>query len=91
MKKIDFPVRHHFDCMFYQCQTCLDDHGRLAEYIEASSGLSSRYHDFLGEYRSWLDANEIYAEGKDGWATRESWDKKNVDAFVATILKGEGE
>jgi len=77
-----FPVRHHFDCYVDGCQTCLDDHLALGEYIHAVTQAPRRFHDFLGEYRTWLDNHEIPAESDDGWATKQAWDKENVHAFI---------
>jgi hypothetical protein len=77
-----FPVRHHFDCWIDRCRTCLDDHLALAEYIHAVTQAPRQYHDFLREYRTWLDSHGIPAESEDGWATRQAWDKENVHAFI---------
>lgn len=79
-----FPVRRHAGgyCDIDQCRVCLDDHMALAEYIHDVTQAPRRFHDFLGEYRTWLDNHGIPAEGEDGWATREAWDKDNVHAFI---------
>ena len=72
------PVRRHPDCAESVCQTCLDDHQALADFIEAKIGYS---RDWLGEYRAYLDAKEIPAE-VNGWASRQAFDEKNVSAFI---------
>ena len=78
----DFPTRAHLDCPLDYCRVCLDDHMALDNYIETASGANRRFHDFLGEYRTWLDAHNIPAEGADGWGTLQTFDKANVDAFI---------
>ena len=72
------PVRRHPDCAESGCQTCLDDHQALADFIEAKIGYS---RDWLGEYRAYLDAKHIPAE-VNGWASRQAFDEKNVSAFI---------
>ena len=72
------PVRRHPDCAESDCQTCLDDHQALADFIESKIGYS---RDWLGEYRAYLDAKKITAE-VNGWASRQAFDGKNVSAFI---------
>ena len=72
------PVRRHPDCAESGCQTCLDDHQALADFIESKIGYS---RDWLGEYRAYLDAKHIPAE-VNGWASRQAFDEKNVSAFI---------
>ena len=72
------PVRRHPDCAESDCQTCLDDHQALADFIESKIGYSL---DWLGEYRAYLDAKKIPAE-VNGWASRQAFDEKNVSAFI---------
>ena len=76
-----FPIRHHYEC-HADCKLCLDDHMRLADFLYEVGGIPRRMVDALGDYRRWLDKHKIYAEGHDGWGTRNFFDAENIKAYL---------
>ena len=74
------PRRRHRDCEEPDCRICLDDHSALLAYFEREIGHSSR-SDWLGRYRSWLDAHGIPAE-THGWGSREAWTETYIAEFI---------
>ncbi len=59
---------------------CLEDHIALGEYLEERTHL---FHvDHLGRYRGWIDKHGIPAETEWGWATAETFDEENIEAYI---------
>ena len=76
-----FPIRHHYECQA-DCKLCLDDHMRLADFLYEVGGIPRSTVDALADYRRWLDRHKIYAEGADGWGTRNFFDAANIKAYL---------
>ncbi len=76
-----FPIRHHYEC-HAGCEVCLDDHTQLADFLYKVGGIPRSRVDALGDYRRWLDRHKIYAEGADGWGTRNTFDAANIRAYL---------
>jgi len=80
------PIQRHPNCKQDRCKTCLEDATTLTDYLFERTGLQRRFHDMLGEYRRWLDINEIPAESPTGWPMPEVYQRENVDAFVKHMV-----
>lgn len=72
----------HKNCRFARCNVCLEDHDLLAKYLHEKTGLSPRYTDILGKYRSWLDSKGYDSETDAGWAKPFVFEKEIVDQFL---------
>lgn len=79
-------IQRHQNCQDHGCKICLKDIQTLGDEIESRLGL--HHLDHLGEYRKWLDANDIPSETAWGWATPEVFDEKNVSAFISSWTEG---
>lgn len=55
---------------------------RLADFLYEVGGIPRSIVDALGDYRRWLDRHKIYAEGADGWGTRNAFDAENIKAYL---------
>jgi len=81
-EQMNIPIRRHLDCNDDNCLICLQDHDYLDNYFYHHLNNLCPPKDWLGEYRKWLDENEIPSE-INGWASRESFIEKNIARFIS--------
>lgn len=79
---MEMPIQRHRDCSDDRCTKCLEDAQLLTDYLFERTGLVPRFHDILGEYRTWLDKNNIDAESRYGWPLAAVYAPKNVEGFI---------
>jgi hypothetical protein len=77
---LPIPKSRHSNCNNDGCQTCLADAQSLQEYLEEKTGITWR--DTLGDYRKWLDNNNIPAETDHGWFTDNVFKPENIAAYI---------
>ncbi len=79
-------LQRHTNCDKDRCSICLEDCEVLETELAERTGLEKKYCDHLGEYRTWLDRNNIPAETEHGWFTEEVFDEENINNYVTEWL-----
>jgi hypothetical protein len=62
----------------------MEDHEQLQQILEERTGIDTIDH--LGQYHSWLSKHGISPETEYGWATPESFDEENINAYVEEVI-----
>ena len=79
---------HHINCQDSKCHICLRDHLDLAELLDNLCNTDNRI-DHLGKLHLWMSKNGYVTETEWGWATPETFEKDNIEAYVNAYKKGE--
>lgn len=80
-------IRRHPMCKHQRCQICMDDHMALERLLRERCGGGKV--DWLSKYHAFMKSRPGGAETVHGWATPESFEDGNIDAFVADWIGGE--
>jgi hypothetical protein len=81
-------MRHKY-CPFRRCNTCLEDHKLLADYLYQEIGVSSRRVDILQQYRLYLNDRGYDSETETGWAKPFVFEEKMINRFIEWYKNGE--
>lgn len=73
-------ILHHPNCRVSQCETCMTDHLTLEQELRRRCGGAN--FDWLSKYHTFMQSRRGGAETEYGWATPESFDEENIQAFV---------
>ncbi len=73
--------RHHPMCEHSRCDICMEDHMALERLLREKCGGGNV--DWLSKYHTFMKTRTGGAETAHGWATPESFDDANIEAFVA--------
>ena len=73
-------VLHHPMCKLSRCETCLTDHIALEKELKRRCGGGN--FDWLSKYHKFMKSRPGGAETEFGWATPESFEEENIQAFV---------
>jgi len=79
---------HHPNCRDNRCSTCLSDHLKLGKLLDNFCKTDNRI-DHLGKIHLWMSKNNQQPETEYGWATPETFDMDNINAYIEAYINGE--
>ena len=79
--KIEEVVLYHRNCTVSRCLTCLSSVNNLEKYLHQEIDVENKI-DVLGEYRLWLDFNDMVSENKSGWILPSAYEHSNIKMFI---------
>jgi len=72
----------HKNCQDPDCEDCLECHERLANELEARSGIKA---DHLSKYRTWLDKQYGNSETEAGWAKPFVFEESIIQIYLRDV------
>ncbi len=82
----EFVILRHPNCCIHSCEICMEDHEELGEILTKLTGNDKVDH--LGKYHLWLSKHRIEPETEWGWATPETFLRKNITRYVNDFMEG---